>query len=234
MQTYWDIPKKDRHALTAEQVEKFVAIERAEQGCYVPDEPVAPPEPDPLDLARIPVYRLRVKEPDRHSWRETSMHFRTREAAEAAGRAAVRIGTHGGLEVIEPHRIEIEEQSVVTAASYAEHAAELERQAEARESYEIAHRSWSKALEAAQKAGAGIWADWQRRQEDAAQLEQIRKAHARHLELAEGSEAIARRFTVKAFGAQAAAEALGLEPEALKDLDLPKPKAEPCDTDLPF
>ena len=230
MKTYWDVPRDERHALTEEQVEHFVKIERAEQGCYVPDEPTPPPEPDPLDLERVTVYRLRVKEAGRdYSWSETSIDFRTREAAEAAGRAAVRVRTNSGQDVIEPHRVEVDERTVVTAASYAEHAAEMERQEGLKTEYENEKKRWAEAVAKAQEAGTGIWDDYRAAQAQERDLEAIRKAHAQHLELAEGSESVALRFTVRAFGVDPTAIALGLDPAALRQHTRPKDEAETCD-----
>lgn len=206
--SYWDLTEKERAALSAEDAEKFTAVELMAKGVLKVAPLVLQDVPD-APKPTTTVYRVKGGKYDQ----KLEVAFRSMEAAQAFIELSPIVidreyvgGTYvDGFRDESPREIFAEQ--VFSNAELLESKARLTRANEIREENRKATEEHERATKEEQTVLADIWADRRRCIEKAARMHRIKSTFEQYSEMCRGDKEIASTFLLKAFPAIDIAEA---------------------------
>lgn len=198
MRTYWDLSEKDRAALTATDVERFVDAELMTKGVLKVTEPTLEKEPE-------------LPEPDVECFYVSAGTTRVDVAFNTADDARAFIAT--GPMIRQYHYLNGEfiyyvhtsdDWKITAERAHSKDLADLHRGTfalakEAKARNEKLKDDHAKALKAQQEALADMWSDWRTQSIKRTQLEKVATTYESYTATAEGDRAIAFRFLRKSF-----------------------------------
>jgi hypothetical protein len=201
--TYFDLTKAERGALTEDQVRVYCNAALMEAGVVQPTEPILVDETPP----EVPKARRFVpKRSGRYSTPESfGLAFKTNEDAEAfidlvARAEVVENDWEAGIDYLRPIDGLISEQvSMVTAANHVKHKAELEQAKSAKAANTKARDEYAKALRVVTDNTEGIWSDYRECVEWSASLAEVRTTFLEYCKITGDNEAAALEFLLKAY-----------------------------------
>jgi len=204
METYWNLSEKQRSELDHDGVERYIDAELMSKGCL---------RVEPLkleDVPPIPEHETRryfaIKDA---SYMRNDLLFDTLEAAEAViaahpSRLSTEYlgGSYGRGEAVEyatsPGALKIETIELPDAATFSVMKSHYEANAATIQTNKDRTDEYSKALATQTEALEGLWEDWQQCRELGAKHTKIRDTFRRYTEIANGDEAVARKFLIQA------------------------------------
>lgn len=211
MDRYWDKTKKERAAMTSEQVESFLDVELMEAGVIKPS-PLALEEEHVIDLGEE-VTKYGVEYGGRWSKDEGTYYFDTAEQAQSfiklnpmISDCDYSIGSE--YRYLKPiTEISITTKEFYPAETITREASQLTRNKEVREKNEAAKTEFNKLNKAVKSAVDGIWNDWYECQNLATKHQDIKDTHENYLKLSDENPTVALKFLNKAFSAMEIIEA---------------------------
>jgi hypothetical protein len=203
MKTYWDLPEKDRAALTEEAVAKFADAELMTKGVLKVDPPALVTEPEIVEPAKTTFYKIQCS-----NYGSLDIIFASLEQAQAFLALAPMRVTHEHLngnwsQSVEHttalESTEIKMTQIISEDGFLASKSEYERRAAARDANEKERESYKKAIEEQNKALAGMWDDWHKCRAQDARMRKVSATFESYTETAQGDRSIAFGFLRKVF-----------------------------------
>lgn len=213
MKSYWDLSRKERAALTAEQLERWCDVALMQAGVEKPCQPDQHAVPEvPLDLTDV--YVVSMSSRYGGGYRDVVIGFPTAELArQFMGMGALKLDTdyEVGSEINFATPVaetgEITVRRLATAVSVADKREQLRRVKQLREVNEKAMREYRTNTEKAAEVTKAILADWNDLQSAKYIHGRVRRSRAEYLAMADGNAEVAEAFLRKTYGDDVVAEA---------------------------
>lgn len=224
MKTYYDLDERERAKLSEDEMAEFIRREMMNEGVLAPKAMVLQSEDAPEIKPCGVAYAIKV------GWRTSDLVYETREAAEAALEGCRNLDNHYiGGQSFKSYESD-PERSIVTipihdAGELAIHRSALEKAERARES----NRKERERFETDSKAVAGIecelWGDHRIQAARLVDAERLVETFDSYVKTADGDEAVAAKFLLKAYPRERVIEAFEWVERDLPTL--PEPEAAP-------
>lgn len=199
MKRYWDHTEKERANLTQDQVTHLLDFELMEQG--VPK--VVKPELLPVEFP--PMEKSKVWGIKQGTWRQSDVAYATSEEAAKAISGGMWLTTeYVGSEPV--HTVSHEELSIV-AIDIIDRKLLINLKSQNdlasanKKSNESAMKVYNEAIQAVDKVLEGLWEDYRDMQAKDRRYKAIIDTYAQYKSMCDGNGNTARKFLVKAFGA---------------------------------
>lgn len=234
MERYWDLSEYDRSQLTAEQMDRFIAIECMERGVERPVLPAYEAEPA-------------LPGPDKQMWKAatgwtTEFYFETREEAEAfIAAGAMECTTKGGISIVRPVTWKL---SIATCYSE-DLAAEIKSLASEKERIDAANKEKRECFDRLDKAysqlASELISNLHLCRQKAAEFDRMHQLFQEYVALCDGDTVKALEFLRKAKG-ESVDEALNWNPqwqslatlEGIKQRVVAEQSPRAADEEMPF
>lgn len=208
MNRYWDLTEQQRSALTTDEVEAFLIVERMEQGIAPLEPPVLVEVPD-VNPPRTTFYGIEYD--GRYGRTTFDCVFRTAEEALAfialkplAADTDYRIGDE--FKFVKPQQVyKIETIQLCEQQDVINLHATLEKRKAALESNRKMTAEYEEACKLATRAVEGVWDDWRECCAKDRGNQRIIDVYQQYVKTCDGDSVIALRFLRKAY-----------QPEAIK------------------
>lgn len=231
LQTYWDLTEKQRAALTATDVERFVDAELMTKGVLRVEPLDLLPEPE-LPAEDLEVFAIRTD-----GYTKLDVVFGTPAEAQQAIKSALHLTSVYLGSTSYPVAAPIAKAEVIAIALHSKATAdafrrEFEKVGEIRR--ENARRKEAHDAESRKEAEAlkGLWEDWHACRSKAERVGRVLATFEAYLKMADGNDQIARKFLAKAYSADVLADAsewhgkrLTWDPQGLDAEEAPMPEA---------